>query len=191
MSTARAALAVAAAFVAAQVLAVIVHGVILSADYEPFEGSLLRAAGGDQPPWQMVFLPVAHLVYVSTMVWLYARLHVEGSLVARGVTLGLVSWLMSQVPLWLICAAVARTGERAPAFAPAANRPTYDPRRIGVALAGRLARALVESSYRSRRSPVHGEPRSTIATSVCTKSSPLKRSGSPVEIASAYEKQSP
>jgi hypothetical protein len=72
MSTARAALAVAAAFVAAQVLAVIVHGVILSADYEPFEGSLLRAAGGDQPPWQMVFLPVAHLVYVSTMVWLYA-----------------------------------------------------------------------------------------------------------------------
>jgi len=37
---------------------------------------------------------------------------------------------------------------------------------------------------------VHGEPRSTIATSVCTKSSPLKRSGSPVEIASAYEKQS-
>jgi hypothetical protein len=153
MSTARAALAVAAAFVAAQVLAVIVHGVILSADYEPFEGSLLRAAGGDQPPWQMVFLPVAHLVYVSTMVWLYARLHVEGSLVARGVTLGLVSWLMSQVPLWLIwyaqqpwpgsllvkqlglelvamivvgtvIAAVARTGERAPAFAPAANRPT-------------------------------------------------------------------
>jgi hypothetical protein len=153
MSTARAALAVAAAFVAVQVLAVIAHGVILSADYEPFEGSLLRAAGGDQPPWQMVFLPVAHLVYVSMMVWLYARLHVEGSLVVRGVTLGLVSWLMSQVPLWLIwyaqqpwpgsllvkqlglelvamivvgtvIAAVARTGERAPAFAPAANRPT-------------------------------------------------------------------
>ena len=37
----------------------------------------------------------------------------------------------------------------------------------------------------------HREPRSTIVTSVCTKSSPLKRSGSPVEIASAYEKQSP
>ena len=32
---------------------------------------------------------------------------------------------------------------------------------------------------------------STIVTSVCTKSSPLDRSGSPVEIASAYEKQSP
>jgi hypothetical protein len=37
----------------------------------------------------------------------------------------------------------------------------------------------------------HREPRSTIVTSVCTKSSPLKRSGSPIEIASAYEKQSP
>ena len=153
MSTARVALAVAAAFVAAQVLAVIIHGVILSADYEPFEGSLLRAAGGDQPPWQMVFLPVAHLAYVSTMVWLYARLHLAGSLVARGVMLGLAGWLMSQVPLWLIwyaqqpwpglllvkqlgleliamivvgavIAAVARAGERAPAFTPGAGHGT-------------------------------------------------------------------
>ena len=37
----------------------------------------------------------------------------------------------------------------------------------------------------------HPDFRSTVVTSVWTKSSPLKRSGSPVEIASAYEKQSP
>lgn len=77
----------------------IVHGVILSADYEPFEGTLLRTAGGDQVPWQMIFLPVAHLAYVSTMVWLHARLRLEG---------------------WL----VARAGERSPAFVPAGGRPT-------------------------------------------------------------------
>lgn len=69
----------------------IVHGVILSADYEPFEGTLLRTAGGDQVPWQMIFLPV--------MVWLHARLRLEG---------------------WL----VARAGERSPAFVPAGGRPT-------------------------------------------------------------------
>lgn len=99
MSTARAALTLVAAFVVSQVVAVIVHGVILSADYEPFEGTLLRTAGGDQVPWQMIFLPVAHLAYVSTMVWLHARLRLEG---------------------WL----VARAGERSPAFVPAGGRPT-------------------------------------------------------------------
>jgi hypothetical protein len=153
MSTARAALTLAAAFVASQVLAVAIHGFILSADYEPFEGTLLRTAGGDQVPWQMIFLPVAHLAYVSTMVWLHDRLRLEGSLLARGLTLGLVGWLMSQVPLWVIwyaqqpwpgllvvrqlglelvamivvgivIAAVARAGARAPAFVPAASRPT-------------------------------------------------------------------
>ncbi len=43
MSAARAALTVAAAFVVSQVLAVAIHGFILSADYEPFEGTLLRS----------------------------------------------------------------------------------------------------------------------------------------------------
>jgi hypothetical protein len=38
---------------------------------------------------------------------------------------------------------------------------------------------------------VDGKPKSSNVTSVCTKSSPLKRRGSPVEVASAYEKQSP
>jgi hypothetical protein len=152
MSTARTASTVAAAFVVSQVLAVAIHGVILSADYEPFEGTLLRTAGGDQTPWQMIFLPVAHLAYVSTMVWLHARLRLEGSLVSRGLTLGLVGWLMSQVPLWVIwyaqqpwpglllvkqlgleliamivvgsvIAAVAGAGARARAFVPAAGHP--------------------------------------------------------------------
>ena len=102
MSTARAVSTVALAFLVSQVLAVIVHGFILSADYEPFEGTLLRAAGGDQVPWQMLFLPVAHLSFVSALVWIYARLRIDGSVLTRGLTLGLIGWLIGQVPLWLL-----------------------------------------------------------------------------------------
>jgi len=102
MSTKRAISSVALAFLASQVLAVIVHGFILSADYEPFESTLLRAAGGDQVPWQMLFLPVAHLSFVSALVWIYARLRIDGSVLTRGLTLGLIGWLIGQVPLWLI-----------------------------------------------------------------------------------------
>ncbi len=50
----------------------------------------------------MIFLPVAHLAYTATMVWFHARLRLEGSLLTRGLTLGIVGWLMSQVPLWVI-----------------------------------------------------------------------------------------
>ena len=102
MSTARAVSTVAVAFLASQILAVIVHGFILSADYEPFEGTLLRAAGGDQTPWQMLFLPVAHLSFVSALVWIHAHLRIDGSVLTRGLTLGLIGWLIGQVPLWLI-----------------------------------------------------------------------------------------
>jgi hypothetical protein len=44
-----------------------VHGYILSADYEPFEGTLSRVVGGSQLPWQMSFLPVSHLAFVSAL----------------------------------------------------------------------------------------------------------------------------
>ena len=54
-----------------------------------------------------------------------------------------------------------------------------------------LRRTLRDLRVRASTRADYREPRSTIVTSVCTKSSPLKRSGSPVEIASAYEKQSP
>ena len=39
---------------------------------------------------------------VVTLVWLYARLRLDGSRWSRGLTLGLVAWTMSQVPVWLI-----------------------------------------------------------------------------------------
>ncbi|HEX5109188.1 MAG TPA: hypothetical protein VFV95_12100 [Vicinamibacterales bacterium] len=50
----------------------------------------------------MLFLPVAHLAFTSALVWVYARLRLDGSPIARGLALGVVAWMIGQVPLWLI-----------------------------------------------------------------------------------------
>lgn len=101
MTFARAAATSIAAFFVSQVLTALIHGFVLAADYEPFRGTLLRP-GGAEPPWQMLFLPVVHLTVVVTLVWLYMRLRLRGSRWSRGLTLGLVGWAMSQVPVWLL-----------------------------------------------------------------------------------------
>jgi hypothetical protein len=101
MSTARTAVTVFVAFLLSQVLAVVIHGVILAADYEPYEGTLLRDFTGG-PGWQALLLPVAHLCFVSGLVWIYGRLSLDGSRTARGLTLGLIGWLVGQAPLFMI-----------------------------------------------------------------------------------------
>ena len=89
MSRTRMVTTIVVGFLVSQVLAVVVHGFLLAGDYAPFEGTLLRAAQGqDTPLWQMLFLPIAHLSFISAMV--------------RGLTLGVFGWLMGQVPLWLL-----------------------------------------------------------------------------------------
>jgi hypothetical protein len=90
--------AVGAAFVVSNILAVVVHGFVLAADYTRYEGTLLRS----EVAWQMLFLPVAHLSFICALAWIATRLRLDGTPVARGVTLGLVGWAMGQVPLWLI-----------------------------------------------------------------------------------------
>ena len=100
MTTGRFALTTFAAFLVSQVLAAIVHGFILAADYGPYYGSLLR--GIDGPAWQMLLLPVAHLAFIVGLVWVFARARLEGTPVLQGVKLGLVGWMMGQVPLWLL-----------------------------------------------------------------------------------------
>jgi hypothetical protein len=102
MTRGRAVVAAIAAFLVAQVAAVMIHGVILSADYEPFEGTLLRAVGTGAPPWQMLFLPVVHLTSIVPLVWVYGRLGLEGSALARGLKLGLLGWTIGQLPIWLL-----------------------------------------------------------------------------------------
>ena len=86
------------AFLVSQVLAVVIHGFLLGGDYEPFRGTLLR----NGPVWQMLFLPLVHLAFIAGLVWVYAHLRLEGSIVTTGLTLGVVGWSIGQAPLYLL-----------------------------------------------------------------------------------------
>jgi hypothetical protein len=101
MSIGRAAATIAAAFVVSQVLAIAIHGFILAPDYAPFYGTLLRSQDGGGA-WQMLLLPVAHLVFISTIVWFYSRLRLEGTRMRRGLVLGTAAWAVGQIPHWLL-----------------------------------------------------------------------------------------
>ena len=99
MTTKRIVLATLAAFVVSQVLAGYIHGFILDADYGPYYGTLLRS--GDEA-WQFIFLPVAHLSFIIGLMWVYTHAPMKGSAARQGVFLGILAWMMGQVPVWLI-----------------------------------------------------------------------------------------
>ncbi len=101
MTTARASAATFAAFVLSQITATVIHGYILAPDYAPFYGRLLRDFQGG-PGWQALLLPVAHLCFISGLVWIYGRLSLEGSNLARGLKLGVIAWVVGEAPLWLV-----------------------------------------------------------------------------------------
>jgi hypothetical protein len=89
-----------AALFVAELLASIIHGYVLAADYAPYYGTLLR--GGADPAWQFAFLPLAHLAWVGGLVWVYLRVTFTGSLVVQALKLGFLGWVIGQVPLWLL-----------------------------------------------------------------------------------------
>jgi len=89
-----------AALVVSEVLASVIHGYVLAADYAPYYGTLLR--GGDSPAWQFAFLPLAHAAWVGALVWIYLHVAFAGSRVVQGLKLGLLGWVVGQVPLWLL-----------------------------------------------------------------------------------------
>jgi hypothetical protein len=99
MTAKRIVLSTLAAFVVSQVLAGLVHGFVLDADYGPYYGTLLRS--GDEA-WQFIFLPVAHLSFIVGLMWVYTHAPIKGSATRQGMVLGFLAWLMGQVPLWLI-----------------------------------------------------------------------------------------
>src|SRR5262245_15097475 len=101
MTVKRMALTIVAALVVTELLTTIIHGLVLASDYAPFYGSLLRG-GADQPPVQMLLLPVAHLCFVVGLVWIYVRCPFSGSLRMQGIKIGLLGWLVGQAPLWMI-----------------------------------------------------------------------------------------
>ena len=87
MTRTRIALTTFVAFFVSQVMAVLIHGFVLAADYEPFDGTLLRS-GADA--WQFIFLPVAHLAFICGLVWVYTHAQLTGSRARQGLTLGVV-----------------------------------------------------------------------------------------------------
>ncbi len=101
MSYVRTAATVFAAFLLSNVFAIAIHGFILAADYEPYRGTLLRDFQSG-PGWQSLLLPLAHLCFISALVWMYGRQSLDGSLTTQGLKLGLFAWLVGQAPLYLI-----------------------------------------------------------------------------------------
>lgn len=101
MSAKRLVAATVVAFLVSQILAIAVHGVILAEDYAPFYGTLLRPMPV-QAEWRMLLLPLAHLCFVAALVWVYGRLRLQGSAVARGLKIGMLGWIIGQLPLWLL-----------------------------------------------------------------------------------------
>ena len=98
MTAKRMAATIAAALVVSEVLAAVVHGVLLDADYQPFRGSLLRAQAGAS----MMLLPVAHLLFITALVWVCGRLNFAGGVGARAMKIGLLGWCIGQAPLWMV-----------------------------------------------------------------------------------------
>src|SRR5262245_48841208 len=101
MSAKRFAGAVALGFVVSQILAILVHGFILAGDYAPYYGKILRPMTREGS-WQMLLLPLSHLAFVWALTWVFSRIRLTGTWIAQGVKLGLLGWIMGQVPLWLL-----------------------------------------------------------------------------------------
>jgi hypothetical protein len=149
MTGKRMALTVLAAFVVSQIVAAGIHGFILAADYGPYYGTLLRSTSG-APPAQMLLLPVAHVCFICALVWTYARLRLAGSRLARGLKLGVLGWLIGEVPLWLLW------------YAEQPWPGTLVVKQLVLELAGSLligiTIALVAGARTADRLPAHGEP---------------------------------
>jgi hypothetical protein len=100
MTTRRYIATCAAAFFVSNVLAVAFFGFVMGSEYEPFRGTLLRSM--ETPDWRALLLPIRHLAFVSGFVWIYARIARPGAWGWQGLRFGLIAWLMSEVPQWLL-----------------------------------------------------------------------------------------
>jgi hypothetical protein len=97
----RIALAGIVVFLLANIGAVLVHGFLLAADYEPYEGTLLRR--GTEPAWQFIFLPVVHLSFTIGLIWLFLIARTDDARwMPRALKLGVMSYLMGAAPLFLL-----------------------------------------------------------------------------------------
>lgn len=92
-----------AVFFISQVFAIVIHGFILNADYQPFYGTLLRPMdAADAPTWMVAFLPLAHLAMASAFVALFSRWVRPGPEIPQGLRFGVLAWLFGPVPMYLL-----------------------------------------------------------------------------------------
>jgi hypothetical protein len=99
MTRKRLVLAIFAVFVLAQIFGIVIHGFILSGDYRPYYGTLLRPLG---PGWQALLLPVSHFAVAIGVVWIAMMMDRGQPLGRRGVRLGVLAWLLGPVPMYLL-----------------------------------------------------------------------------------------
>jgi hypothetical protein len=97
MTVKRYAAVCAVAFLVEQILDVVIHGFLLRNDYAPFYGTLLRSAATPA----MALLPLAHLSFILALVWVYGRSAEPGRRIQQGVRLGILAWMLGEVPVWL------------------------------------------------------------------------------------------
>jgi hypothetical protein len=101
MTTKRFVATCAVGFLVTQVLAILIHGIVLRSDYEPFYGSLLRPMS-TTADWRMLLLPLSHLLFVTGFVWIVDRVAPERPRLSDALGFGLLAWMVGQAPLWLL-----------------------------------------------------------------------------------------
>lgn len=90
-------------FVAAMILGMLVHGMLLNADYSQVP-ILFRTP--DESRGYMPFLLLAHAVIAGTMVWLYRKGKEAKAFLGQGIRFGLAIALIMNVGMYLIYYAV-------------------------------------------------------------------------------------
>ena len=104
MSAKKLALSWLVVFICVSVLNFLIHGIVLSADYQALP-QLMR------PPIEgakyMPYMFFAFAVYALALVWIYAQGAKPGvSAVSQGIRFGIAVWALTSVPMYLIYYAV-------------------------------------------------------------------------------------
>jgi hypothetical protein len=94
--------AIGVAFLLFQALALVEQRFMLAHHYKLYSrlyGALLRPR--TEVVWQANLLPVANLAFMSALVWLFGHVDLKGSRGVQGLKLGLITWVVGRVPLWI------------------------------------------------------------------------------------------
>lgn len=87
-------------FICVSVLNFLIHGILLSADYQSLP-QLMRPP--IEAPKYMPYMFLAFAVYALAMVWIYAQgAKPETPWLGQGIRFGIAAWALTSVPMYLI-----------------------------------------------------------------------------------------